>query len=113
MAPADGNQSPRSRARRGGVDMKKLRPGVRTPGRGDSGFHETAPFAAFPRQLQLTNRNLLLGHLRQVWWAQWRHGNRLPAERGKIVIDGGINPNWPRPRTQRPWPEDGGPGGAA
>jgi len=27
--------------------------------------------------------------LRTLWWRQWRHGNRLPAERGIILLDGG------------------------
>ncbi len=40
-----------------------------------------------PRAPQVTNRNLILGHARAIWWNQWRQGNRLPAELG--VIEGG------------------------
>jgi hypothetical protein len=39
----------------------------------------------------ITDRNLLLGHLRAVWWNHWREGTRLPAERGVILIDGGLS----------------------
>ena len=39
----------------------------------------------------ITDRNLLLGHLRAVWWSHWREGTRLPAERGVILIDGGLS----------------------
>jgi hypothetical protein len=28
--------------------------------------------------------------VRQVWWNQRRHGARLPAQRGVIVLDGGL-----------------------
>jgi len=39
---------------------------------------------AGPDSLKLvTNRNLVLGHLRAVWWSQWRDGVRFggPAQK--------------------------------
>ena len=46
--------------------------------------------ADLPQDNQVTDRNLLLGHLRAVWWSQWREGVRLPAERDVILITGGL-----------------------
>jgi len=32
---------------------------------------------------------LIQAQVRAVWWRQLRHGNRLPAEPGVILIEGG------------------------
>ena len=74
--------------------MKHQRPGDGTPGRGgDHGFSSNSATVSLhrsaPEPQALTNRNLLLGQLRAVWWFQWRAGVRLPAEPGVILIEGG------------------------
>ncbi len=38
--------------------------------------------------MSVTERSLTLGNLRVIWWSQWRQGNRLPAEKGVIVLEG-------------------------
>lgn len=45
-----------------------------------------------------------------IWWRLRRwHDVPLSAQRNVIVHDGGADPNRPRPRTQSPQPEAGGP----
>jgi hypothetical protein len=51
--------------------------------------------------------DLTVTELRAIWWRQLRLGRRLPAERGIILIDGGLRTDWPRPTTMRPEVEAG------
>jgi hypothetical protein len=41
--------------------------------------------------MSVTERSLTLGNLRVIWWNQAREGVRLPAERGIILLDGGLS----------------------
>ncbi len=34
---------------------------------------------------------LVCAQVRALWWRQRRDGNRLPAQRGVILIDGGLS----------------------
>ena len=47
--------------------------------------HNISQSLPFP---QITDRSLL-EVLRVIWWGQIRDGNRLPAEPGVILIEGG------------------------
>jgi hypothetical protein len=44
-----------------------------------------------PVNPQITDRSLTEGYLRVIWWSQWREGVRLPAEKGVILLDGGLS----------------------
>lgn len=73
--------------------MSRQRPGSDIPRRGGDSkqrFEEPVRHTAPAARNQVTNRSLTLGHLRAVWWSQWREGHRLPAELGVIVILGGL-----------------------
>lgn len=65
---------------------------ARFPGAGELG---PGKFNNFQQQdkpdfefLQVTDHSLVEA-LRTIWWGQAALGNRLPAERGVILIDGG------------------------
>ena len=66
--------------------MRKARsPGARASGRGKSkSKQESKPYSY---SLQPTDRSLL-EVLRTIWWGQAALGNRMPAERGVILIEG-------------------------
>ena len=42
------------------------------------------------RSEQTTDRSLI-EVLRVIWWGQIREGHRMPAEKGVILIDGGLS----------------------
>ena len=67
--------------------MRNARPGRRSgSGRGDSKLkQQDKPIS---HSLQVTDRSLLEA-LRIIWWGQAALGNRMPAEKGVILIEGG------------------------
>ncbi len=67
--------------------MRNARPGRRSgSGRGDSKLkQQDKPIS---HSLQVTNHSLVKA-LRTIWWGQAALGNRMPAEPGVILIEGG------------------------
>ena len=69
--------------------MKKAAPIRGAAGSADDDKKAHPSDSTSPHVLQVTDRNLMLGYLRAIWWSQRRQGHCLPAERGVIVIEGG------------------------
>jgi len=46
--------------------------------------------------------DLTRAELRALFWRLRAQGVNLAPEPGLVVIAGGADPDWPRPRTQRP-----------